>query len=75
MINQIRDFETPASLYDNPCVVVLNKVCIVISTISGAQKLHGFLLHIPWGESVVDLCNVWCKDEVYLSYSVQLYTR
>ena len=42
MINQMREFKTPASLYDYTCVVIVKKVSNIISTISGAQKLHGF---------------------------------
>ena len=48
MINQIRKFETPASLYDYPCVVILKKIFLVITTISGAQKGHGSYLQFPW---------------------------
>ena len=68
MINQIRDFEKAASLYDYPCVVVLKKVFIVISTISEAQTLHRVLLHFAWGEGLFSGYAMCDANKIVLHY-------
>ena len=70
IINQIREFKTPASLYDYTCVVILEKSIYYNKYDIRGTETSWFLAPFSVGEGLLSGYTMSdAKKEVYLFYS------